>query len=64
VCGGQLSLTVYRGGMEKYLGVAQHLVKKYRLPSYYAQRISLMEEEIAAMFNSKKHKQISLTDFA
>ncbi len=64
VCGGQLSLTVYRGGMEKYLEVAQHLVKKYRLPSYYAQRISLMEDEIAAMFNSKKQKQISLTDFA
>jgi DNA polymerase II large subunit len=64
VCGGQLSLTVYRGGVEKYLEVAQHLVKKYRLPSYYAQRISLMEDEIAAMFNSKKQKQISLTDFA
>jgi DNA polymerase II large subunit len=64
VCGGQLTLTVYRGGMEKYLEVAQHLVKKYRLPQYYAQRISLMEKEIASMFNSKKQKQISLTDFA
>lgn len=64
VCGGQLTLTVYRGGMEKYLEVAQHLVKKYRLPQYYAQRIGLMEEEIAAMFNGKKTKQISLADFA
>ena len=63
-CGGQLTLTVYRGGIEKYLEAAQHLVEKYGLPQYYAQRISLMKEEINAMFDAKKPKQISLTDFA
>lgn len=64
VCGGQLSLTVYRGGIEKYLEAAQQLVEKYHLPNYYAQRISLMKDEINALFESKKPKQISLTDFA
>lgn len=65
MCGGQLTLTVYRGGIEKYLEVAQHLVEKYHLPSYYGQRIALMKEEIDAMFaSSKKPKQKSLTDFA
>jgi len=63
-CGGQLSLTVYRGGIEKYLDVAQRLIERYRLPQYYAQRISLMKEEISALFEGKKPKQISLTDFA
>jgi DNA polymerase II large subunit len=63
ICGGQLTLTVYRGGIEKYLDVAQHLVEKYGLPAYYGQRISLMKEEINAMFNSKQ-KQMSLADFA
>jgi DNA polymerase II large subunit len=63
ICGGQLTLTVYRGGIEKYLDVAQHLVEKYGLPAYYGQRISLMKEEINAMFNSKQ-KQVSLADFA
>ena len=63
-CGGQLALTVYRGGIEKYLEIAQHLVEKYSLPKYYAQRISLIKEEIAAMFESKKTKQISITDFS
>jgi DNA polymerase II large subunit len=63
-CGGQLSLTVYRGGIEKYLEAAQHLIEKYELPQYYAQRISLMKEEINALFQNKKPKQISLTDFA
>jgi DNA polymerase II large subunit len=63
-CGGQLALTVYRGGIEKYLDAAQHLVEKYSLPNYYAQRIQLMREEISALFESKKPKQVSLTDFA
>jgi len=63
-CGGPLTLTVYRGGIEKYLEAAQHLVDKYGLPQYYAQRILLMKGEINALFEGKKPKQISLTDFA
>jgi len=63
-CGGQLTLTVYRGGIEKYLEAAQNLIQKYKLPKYYSQRISLMKEEINALFESKKPKQICLTDFA
>ncbi|MEM3536150.1 MAG: DNA polymerase II large subunit [Candidatus Bathyarchaeia archaeon] len=63
-CNGQLTLTVYRGGIEKYLEAAEHLVEKYRLPKYFAQRISLTRGEIKALFDGKKPKQISLTDFA
>jgi DNA polymerase II large subunit len=63
-CGGSLALTVYRGGIEKYLDAAQQLVEKYELPQYYSQRILLVKEEINALFESKKPKQISLIDFA
>jgi DNA polymerase II large subunit len=63
-CGGKLTLTVYRGGIEKYLEAAQNLVEKYHLPKYYSQRISLLKAEIDALFDSKKPKQICLTDFA
>lgn len=63
-CGGSLSLTVYRGGIEKYLDAAQQLVEKYRLPKYHAQRILLVREEINTLFDSRKPKQVSLTDFA
>jgi DNA polymerase II large subunit len=63
-CGGQLTLTVYRGGIEKYVEAAQNLIDRYHLPNYYSQRISLMKEEINALFESKKPKQISLQDFA
>jgi len=62
-CGGSLTLTVYRGGIEKYLDAAQHLVEKYGLPQYYAQRILLIKDEVDALFEGKKPKQISLVDF-
>jgi DNA polymerase II large subunit len=62
-CGGKLTLTVYRGGIEKYLVAAQQLVDKYGLPNYYTQRMDLIKEEIASMFDNKKPKQASLSDF-
>jgi DNA polymerase II large subunit len=63
-CNGLLTLTVYRGGIEKYLEAAQRLVDKYALPRYYAQRISLIKDEITSLFDNKKPKQYILTDFA
>ncbi|NIQ04610.1 MAG: hypothetical protein GWO20_02425 [Candidatus Korarchaeota archaeon] len=62
-CGSQLSLTVYRGGIEKYLDAAQKLIEKYGLPEYYAQRISLAKEEIHLLFEGDKPRQISLAEF-
>jgi DNA polymerase II large subunit len=63
-CNGDLILTVYRGGIEKYLPAATQLVKKYGLSEYYAQRLSLVEEEILTLFEGKKPRQISLTSFS
>jgi len=63
-CGGELTLTVYRGGIEKYLEEARNLIKKYNMPGYYAQRISLIEEEIRSIFESgEETKQTSLSKF-
>jgi len=63
-CGGELTLTVYRGGIEKYLEEARNLIKKYNMSGYYAQRISLIEEEIKSIFESgEETKQTSLSKF-
>jgi DNA polymerase II large subunit len=64
VCGGPLTLTVYRGGIEKYIDAAQDLIDKYRLPNYYSQRLALMRDEITSMFDNKKPKQVTLADYA
>ena len=63
VCGGKLTLTVYRGGIEKYLEAAQELVDKYGLPQYYTQRLVLIKEELHSMFDNNKPKQTRLFDF-
>jgi DNA polymerase II large subunit len=62
-CGGPLTLTVYRGGIEKYLDAAQHLIDAYNLPNYYSQRLALIRDEITSLFDNKKPKQVSLMDF-
>jgi len=63
-CGGALTLTVYRGGIEKYLEAAEQLIRKYRLPAYYLQRLAMVREEIDSLFEGKKPRQVSLKDFA
>ena len=67
-CGGKLVMTVYKGGIEKYLNPAVDLVKRYGLDDYYADRLELVREEIASLFPSEVEeeqddRQISLTDF-
>jgi DNA polymerase II large subunit len=64
-CGGKLSLTVYKGSVEKYLTVAQDLVKRYDLGQYHEQRLLLLQEEINSLFNEQeeKRKQPTLAQF-
>jgi len=68
-CGGKLSLTVYKGGIEKYLAPALDLVKRYGLDDYYADRLGLVKDEISSIFPGEEaeeepeDKQISLTAF-
>ncbi|MDG6222729.1 MAG: DNA polymerase II large subunit [Candidatus Bathyarchaeota archaeon] len=63
-CNSDLILTVYRGGIEKYLIAATRLVEKYGLLDYYAQRLNMVEEEILTLFEGKKPRQCSLEAFS
>ena len=62
-CGGELTLTVHRGGIEKYIQYTKQLIKRYSLPDYYMQRVEMIENEINLLFENEKTKQISLSDF-
>jgi len=68
-CGGELAMTVHRGGIEKYLAPASDLVKRYGLDEYYADRLNLVWDEIFSLFPKEEEdeeqgeKQIRLTDF-
>jgi DNA polymerase II large subunit len=68
-CGGNLAMTVHKGGIEKYLNPALDLVKRYELNEYYTDRLGLVRDEISTLFPQKEaqeepeDKQFSLTDF-
>ena len=68
-CGGKLSLTVYKGGIAKYISPALGLVNRFELDSYYGDRLSLVKEELRSIFQEEEEveeqldKQINLTDF-
>lgn len=61
-CGGEVSLTVFKGSIEKYLEVAKEIVRRYDIGSYHEQRIKLIEHEISHLFNPKA-KQTALADY-
>jgi DNA polymerase II large subunit len=67
-CGGKLSLTVYKGGIEKYISPALGLVERFNLEGYYRDRLGLVRDELRSIFQEDEveeqlDKQISLTDF-
>jgi DNA polymerase II large subunit len=62
-CDGKFAVTVYRGGIEKYLQAAQNLVEKFELPEYYSQRILIVHEELSTLFENQKHQQRSISHF-
>jgi len=62
-CGGEIVLTVYRRGIEKYLRIAMDLTQKYDLQDFYQQRLELAEEEINSLFRGERAKQVKLGEF-
>ncbi len=62
-CGGKIVLTVYEGGVTKYLKLSQEMAQKYDLPIYLKQRLELLEKDIASIFVDEKAPQVSLSEF-
>ncbi len=62
-CGGNLLLTINKGGIQKYLEISRKIVEEYDLPVYLKQRLELVEKEIKSIFEDEKVKQLGLADF-
>jgi len=66
-CGGPILMTVYKGGIEKYIEAAENIVETYNLGEYYSNRIRLVREEIDSIFGEEapedEQTQFNLTDF-
>ncbi len=62
-CGGNLLLTINKGGIKKYLEISKRIVEEYKLPDYLKQRLDLLDKEIKNIFEDDKIKQMGLSDF-
>ncbi|MFA5108697.1 MAG: DNA polymerase II large subunit [Candidatus Micrarchaeia archaeon] len=62
-CNGKLLLTIYKGGIEKYLKPSRDLANRYDLPPYLKQRLDLIQKDIDSIFSDEKAKQSDLADF-
>ncbi len=66
-CGGRIILTISKGGIEKYLGMAIELADRYDLEPYMKQRLKLIKEEIETVFGvaaaESGSKQFNLSRF-
>ncbi len=63
-CGGNLTLTIHKGGIEKYLKLTERLIQQFGLSKYLKQRIDLVRKEIDSVFGKEDTvKQNSLEDF-
>lgn len=62
-CGGNLTLTVHRSSVIKYLEVSKRISEEYGISSYLRQRIDLVEEAIDSMFRDETKQDSKLEDF-
>jgi DNA polymerase II large subunit len=62
-CGHKLTLTVHEAGVSKYLERAKEIGKRFEVPAYTLQRMSLLENSIDSLFQSDKVKESKLDDF-
>lgn len=62
-CGHDLTLTIHKGGIEKYIDVALGLAKEHGLSHYLIHRIELVRDEVNNIFEDEHIKQRGISDF-
>ncbi len=62
-CGGNVILTVNRGGIEKYIPKAIKISRDFNLDAYTIQRMELVKEYVESLTNNPKIKQQKLSNF-
>ncbi len=62
-CGNELTQTVTRGAVEKYLGIATGFCQEYKINDYLKSRVDSLATELKLIFREEKKMQSSLTEF-
>ena len=62
-CGGQVTLTVHKGSVKKYLDVALETGEEYGVSDYTMQRLEQLQRQIDSLFEDDKSTQSGIADF-
>ncbi len=54
LCGGNLTLTIHKGGVKKYLDKSLELTNRFDMPIYLKQRIQQISDQIDSLFENDK----------
>jgi DNA polymerase II large subunit len=62
-CGGDITLTVHEGSVNKYMETATEVAEEYGARKYTKQRLEVLDRSISRVFENDKNKASSLDDF-
>lgn len=62
-CGGDVTLTVHEGSVNKYMDTAIHVAEEFGCREYTKQRLEILETRINRIFEDDTNKQSGIADF-
>ncbi|MFC7133094.1 MULTISPECIES: DNA-directed DNA polymerase II large subunit [Salinibaculum] len=62
-CGGDMTLTVHEGSVNKYMDTAIRVAEEFGARDYTKQRLKILEKRIERIFENDKNKQSGIADF-
>ncbi|MFD1586407.1 DNA polymerase II large subunit [Halorientalis brevis] len=62
-CGGNMTLTVHHGSVNKYIDTAIQVAEEYGAREYTKQRLRILEKSIERIFENDHNKQSGIGDF-
>ncbi|NHN46143.1 DNA polymerase II large subunit [Halostella sp. JP-L12] len=62
-CGGDVTLTVHEGSVNKYMDTAIQVAEEYGTRDYTKQRLEVLEKSLESIFVNDKNKQTGIADF-
>ncbi|AQL42790.1 DNA polymerase II, large subunit DP2 [Halorientalis sp. IM1011] len=62
-CGGDMTLTVHHGSVNKYIDTALEVAEEYGAREYTKQRLEILDKSIQRIFENDNNKQSGIGDF-
>ena len=62
-CGGDMTLTVHHGSVNKYIDTALEVAEEYGTREYTTQRLEILKKSIERIFENDNNKQSGIGDF-